>query len=126
MLQFFKQAFAPKSETFASNMNDVIEEIHHSFNNEVDTLLEFSKQLSPLDTNKQSLIDKHERLKQMGFTRAKDVQEAKIELDRINDLKNENYYKDKLHRAINYFSIKYPLYKFITPESVIKLCTNII
>lgn len=100
----------------------LVEEIHETFFTEVDKLLEDAKVFNSLDTDKQALLDKCERLTKLGFSKSKEVQEATVEINRLNNLKIENEEKKKLIDAINYFSQKYPLYKFITEESVKKIC----
>lgn len=102
--------------------NEIIEEIHNSFYTEVDKLLAESKISKSLDTDKQDLIDKCTRLKNLGFTNTKEVKEAELEIKRIEALKIENENKTSLIQAINYFSFKYPHYKFITEDSVKKIC----
>lgn len=100
------------------SMNQVIEEIHDTFYTEVDRLLEEARISKSEETDKQLLIDKCNRLKSLGFTQTKEVQEAEAELSRLEVIKSENMSKQKLIEAINYFSFKYPNYKFITEESV--------
>jgi hypothetical protein len=101
---------------------EIIQEIHHSFYTEVDNLLAEANILNNIETKKESLIQKCERLKELGFTNTKEVKEAELEIEKINSLKKENQLKTELTEAINYFSFKYPSYKFITEESVIKIC----
>lgn len=104
--------------------NEIIEEIHESFYSEVDKLLASAKISNSLETNHQELIDKCKRLKALGFTNTKEVKEAEIEIERLNKLRQENEAKKSLIEAINYFSFKYPNYKFITEESVKKICSK--
>lgn len=104
--------------------NQIIEEIHEEFYSEVDKLLSEAKISNSLDTDKQALIDKCSRLKTLGFTGTQEVKEAEEELARITQLKEENSKKDALVQAINYFSFKYPQYKFITEDSVKKICAK--
>jgi hypothetical protein len=102
--------------------NEIVEEIHETFFTEVDKLLADAKIAKSLDTDMQSLIDKSESLKALGFTSTKEVKECKGEIVRLNTLKEENKAKKNLIEAINYFSFKYPNYKFITEDSVKKIC----
>lgn len=111
----------PKKEPVKS-MNEIIEEIHDTFYTEVDRLLENAKISKSLDTDKQDLIDKCARLKALGFTNTKEVKDAELEIERLNQLKIENENNKDLTEAINYFGFKYPNYKFITEESVKKIC----
>ena len=94
--------------------NEIIEEIHESFYTEVDKLLASAKILNCLDTDKNDLIEKCERLKSLGFKNTTEIKEAEAELNRLEKLSNENQSKKTLTEAINYFSFKYPNYKFIT------------
>lgn len=100
----------------------LIEEIHESFFTEVDKLLAWAKISSSLETTKQSLIDKRDKLVELGFTNTKEVVEAEEEVRRLELIKEENQNKISLKEAIDYFSTKYPHYKFITEESVKKIC----
>jgi hypothetical protein len=104
------------------SVNEIIEEIHETFFTEVDKLLESAMIAKSLDTDKQSLIDKCARLKKLGFENTKEIKEAEIEIERLNSIKLENDEKQELFDAINYFSFKYPNYKFITKDSVEKIC----
>lgn len=105
-------------------VNEIIEEIHDTFYTEVDRLLASAHIANSLDTNKQELINKHERLKSLGFTSTKEVKEAEVEIKRLENLKLENEQKKTLIEAINYFAFKYPNYKFITEDSVKKICSK--
>jgi hypothetical protein len=102
--------------------NELVAEIHENFFTEVDRLLEEANIMHSTETDKQDQIEKANRLKAFGFNQTKDVVESDAEMKRIAQLKNENESKASLIRAINYFSIKYPQYKFITEDSVKKIC----
>ena len=104
--------------------NKIIEEIHETFYTEVDRLLVDAKNYNSIDTDKQDLINKSNRLKALGFINTKEVQEAKLEISRLNTAKEINKNKTNVATAINYFSFKYPNYKFITEESVKKICNK--
>lgn len=112
----------PKADLRGKTTNEIIEEIHESFYTEVDRLLASAKIANSLDTDKEELIQKCKRLKVLGFTNTKEVKEAEVELKRLSILQAENEAKKTLIEAINYFSFKYPNYKFITEESVKKIC----
>jgi hypothetical protein len=102
--------------------NQIIEEIHETFYTEVDRLLADAKILNSIETDKGELILKQEKLKSLGFRSTQEVVEAQKEKDRLSSLESENNSKNTLTEAINYFSFKYPFYKFITEESVKKIC----
>lgn len=114
----------PKAKVTSVNSNQIIQEIHHAFYTEVEKLLEYANVENSLDTNQQDLIDKCKRLKSLGFTSTKEVREAESEISRISGLKLENQNKKELISAINYFSTKYPNYKFITEDSVRTICSK--
>jgi len=123
-----KSAFLEKFE-FGKNLvfkqkttNQIIKEIHEDFFTEVDKLLAEAKISRSLETTKQDLINKSERLKKLGFVSTKEVSEAQQEMTRIRKLEEENKLKIDLICAIDYFSMKYPQYKFITEESVKTIC----
>ena len=105
-----------------TNVNDIIEEIHKSFYTEVDSLLMIANNQHSLETDKQVLIDKCNKLRALGFTNTKEVIEAQSEISRLDKLKTENAKKQDLINAIDYFSVNYPNYKFITEDSVLKIC----
>lgn len=116
MFNFFK-----KSE---QSVTEVIEEIHETFYSEVDKLLAEAKIKNSLESDKQHLIDKSKRLKDLGFTNTKEIRETEDEIRRLDGLKSDNEDKIKLIEAIEYFSFKYPNYKFITEDSVKKICSK--
>lgn len=121
--KFSANYVAPKEqETTARPMADVIKEIHESFYTEVDRLLADAKIANSLDTDKQGLLEKCARLESLGFSNTKEVREAQAEIRRLENLKLENEVKKSLIEVINYFSFKYPMYKFITKQSVEKIC----
>lgn len=102
--------------------NDLIEEIHETFYTEVDRILASALVANSLDTDKNELIEKCNKLKSLGFLSAREVKEAEGEIERLEKLKSDNEAKKTLIEAINHFSFKYPNYKFITEESVKKIC----
>lgn len=115
---------AEKANLKGKTTNEIIEEIHESFFTEVDRLLADAKILKSTETTKQALIDKCKQLESLGFSQTKECIEAKEELDRIASINIENSQKDHLCAAIEYFSVKYPNYKFITEDSVKKICAK--
>jgi hypothetical protein len=102
--------------------NEIIEEIHETFYTEVDRLLAEAKILKSTETNLQPLLDKVERLKALGFTNTKECKEAESEIKRLKSIEHENLSKERIKEAIEYFSVKYPNNKFITEQSVKKIC----
>lgn len=102
--------------------NELIEEIHETFFTEVDRLLAEANIKRDTSTDKDDLLAKARRLNNLGFTATEESTAAQLERNRIESLKSENKDKESLKEAIHYFSFKYPLYKFITVESVKKIC----
>jgi len=102
----------------------LIEEIHETFYTEVNRLLRDANIFNKLESEKQTLIDKSVRLKQLGFTNTKEIQIAEDEINKIEKHKKENKTKERLIETINYFRTKYPGRKFITEESVKKICNK--
>lgn len=103
-------------------LNEIIQDIHNSFYGEQDNLTNWANEKLSTETKLQSLIDKSERLKKLGFTNSSEVKDAQIEIDRLNKIKSENSQKEEFINAVNYFGMKYPNMKVITFDSVKKLC----
>lgn len=98
--------------------NEIIDEIHESFYTEVDKLLAEANISHSIDTEQQRALEKQKRLEALGFgsTKHKKAAESVREMELMNEKKKE------LVDAINYFSAKYPQYKFITEHSVERIC----
>jgi len=99
-----------------------IAEIHNTFYTEVDRLLKFAQDQKEVKVKDEDLRKKADRLRKLGFNATKEVSRdsknrhlEEIETYKLNEKRN-------LVEAINYFSMKYPHYKFITEDSVKKLC----
>lgn len=114
----------PKANLKGKTTKQIIEEIHESFYTEVDKLLAEAKVSHSLQTDKQDLIDKSKRLEELGFHNTKECQDAYKEIIRLKRLEEANEQKQSLLKAINYYSHKYPNYKFITEESVKNICSK--
>ena len=117
---FVEETHKPKPKT----VQETVQEIHDTFFTEVDRLLADAKIMKSTETQKQALLDKASRLVAAGFGNTKECKEANAEIDRITALQKENESKESLRRAIEYFSQKYPLYKFITEDSVKSICNK--
>lgn len=101
---------------------NVVAQIHSDFYSEVDNLIKYALASESEETTMDVVLDKASKLASLGFTSSKEVAESNIEKERIRQIAKENRYKGDLREAINYFSQKYPHYKFITEESVLKIC----
>jgi len=111
-----------KTRKFVQTTQELVAEIHETFFTEVDRLLADAKNEGETTTDQQDKIDKAERLRRLGFTNTKTASQARTEEARIQAIIVENREKKELREMINYFSMKYPFYKFITEESVLKIC----
>lgn len=111
----------PLSVAPVKSTKDIIEEIHDTFYTEVDRLLKDAeiKRTEPTLSN-DALRGK--KLIELGFVNAKQAQQFNNENKRVEEVQQTNEQKAQLKRAIEYFSFKYPNYKFITEESVKKIC----
>lgn len=101
-----------------------IKKIHGAFYSETQRLYDDAQQMNEIKTQKQDVIDKAKRLERLGFTNTKEVAEARQEKERLQLKENENARKQEVIDAINYFSVKYPQYKFITEDSVKRICKD--
>lgn len=110
MITLFKTKKQKQSETL-----EIIAEIHETFFTEVDRLLSEARVSKAENDEKSSLIEKADRLKKLGFSQS-------IETKNGHRIKEQSENDKLLIEAIEYFSFKYPQYKFITDESVIKIC----
>lgn len=104
------------------DISAIVAQIHEDFLTEVDNLLAEASIKVSTESNKKALLSKADVLRTLGFTSTKEVTIAEKEIDRLSKARGINTAKDKLIKAINYFSFKYPQYKFITEESVQKIC----
>ena len=99
-----------------------VKDIHNAFNTEVDRLLQTCNIKNSLETDLQHLIDKQERLSNLGFKRTEISKKVSNENARLFFLKRDNEAKLKVINSIEYFQQRYPHYKFITKDSVNALC----
>ena len=100
--------------------NSLIDQIHNEFYSEVDKLLQEAGIKVGISEKELEIKKKSEKLMSLGFLHSK-VHSEKSQIDRKE---HENKEKDALIESINYFSMKYPNYKFITHESVKKICSK--
>lgn len=113
-----------KQEFKESQEVDLIDQIHNEFYSEVNILLNDANQFNEIKNKKPELIDKRDRLYNLGFRNTPEMLEAEKEIKRLDQLKEDNKNKSDLIEAINYFSLNYPEYKFITEESVVNICNK--
>ena len=102
------QIFEKKQST-----QEVIEEIHNSFETASLRLLEEAKNII---ANKIP-SEHHEKIAKLGFTQAKGVKENE-------NLKKEREEQEKIALKLEYYNQKYPFKKFITEKEVEKICNK--
>lgn len=102
--------------------SELIKRIHRDFDTEVDNILREARVARPTVDIKNDIEDKAKRLKRLGFSNSLSV----TELQKLEEERSKRYQeqkkKDELVEAVNYFSFKYPNYKFITEERIQKIC----
>lgn len=108
-----KQITTQVAQSFETprNANEVIAEIHESFDSASEKLLNDAQRI----LNGNYDIDKGERLKNAGFVSAKKAVEA---IKVISDKQKSK----ELAETIQYFQVHYPGSKFITEEMVKSIC----
>lgn len=103
-------------------VNKLIEKIHNEFQTEVDRILAEAKISVPEIPIDENLLNRANRLRAIGFHSAKEIQEVRDWERRNQENKWKNDRKRQLVDAVNYFSEKYPNYKFITKDRVLAIC----
>ena len=96
----------------------IVEQIHNEFFTEVDRLLEYCGIQKSMTTEEEIAVDKSNRLSDLGFYNSLAHEKA----EPVRQALAEDLGKNQLKEAIEYFSNKYPQYKFITEDSVKKIC----
>lgn len=109
------------NQTQGKTTKEMVQEIHETFNTEVERLLEMARVTLPDTTNK-TVIERGTRLHSLGFTSSKDAIECRKEIRSAEQIEQENVKRDRLKRAILYFQQKYPHYKFIDSDGIARIC----
>lgn len=109
------------NQTQGKTTKELVQEIHETFNTEVERLLEMAGVTLPDNTNR-AVIERANRLKSLGFNRAHDALVGWREAAQSKLIEKENAKRDTLKRAIIYFQQKYPHYKFIDDEGITRIC----
>lgn len=110
-----------KSKESEESKESLIQEIHDSFYNAQNELLNSMDALIPVNAN-DALLEKAKQLKKLGFYNAAEVHLSYKEQKRINEIIDKNKEKEAITKAIEYFSFKYPHKKFIDEASVKQIC----
>lgn len=99
-----------------------VEEIHETFRTEVDRLLAEAKAIKAAPLVDEGVRARAERLRALGFSCTKEVVIVDEVMAQARAVEMENEGKAALAAAIEYFSTRYPTYRFITPEGVKRIC----
>jgi hypothetical protein len=110
MFNLFKKT-QPKKAT--KEYPKVVAEIHNEFMTTGEKLLQEAKKIIANAEIKD--VEKVERLKKIGFRQSKQVKDSERAIKAKQDA-------EKNAKTVEYYSIKYPLYKFITEEAVKNIC----
>lgn len=93
-----------------------IEEIHEDFDSAQEKLLTEAKDiLKSADKKTMKRIKLADKVKNLGFTRSKTVEDLREISDEIGE-------KEKLAKLIEHYSVHYPTYKFITQDKLREIC----
>jgi hypothetical protein len=117
MFKLFKRKPKAEKELMESpEMTTVtVEQIHEEFNTAADKLLNEAKNIiAGIDADS---VKKSERMKRLGFTSSVEVVNGEKSKETLS--KNE-----AVSNTIIDYSRRYPLYKFITHEDVIRVCNK--
>jgi hypothetical protein len=95
------------------DQNEIIAEIHEEFDSSTERLLNEAKEI--LSKNDSSKIEKANRLKRIGFSSSKTVEEAQEQVNAAAKSK-------ELSENIVYFKQHYPFNKFINETEVERIC----
>lgn len=102
-----KMGYSSKPKT----VQDIVEEIHHSFNSAADRALEEAKKIL-----EQCVVDNEaDILEKCGFTSTEKVAKNRVVKGRLIDSEREA-------KIIQYYQQRYPLYKFIMEKHVEEIC----
>lgn len=116
MFKLFKTADEIKQLAGGKSRTELlIEEIHRNFYNEADRLLHEANAILSVKSEFESDIQKAKELSDLGFNKTRHVTE-------INEVTTKFKKSQVTIEAIRYFSEKYPMYRFITNESVKRIC----
>lgn len=113
MFKFFKKIAAKAIPENSESIQQTIEKVHYEFDSAAERLLKEAKEI--LGQKDESIADKAERLKKLGFTVSKAVVEANAQEQKVAESK-------RVAESIIYFQQWYPNQKFITQNEVEAIC----
>lgn len=108
-----QKLFKSSTKATAANTSEIVKQIHNEFNTAADRLLEEAKAIIANETVDEGI----ELKKKLGFTQSKGINEYNDNKARAASLRNTS-------NDILYFQTAYPKYKYITEDSISKICAK--
>lgn len=102
----------------------IVEEIHHSFNNEIDNILAEANISKSLETINAELKNKATALQSLGFFNTQEVKDIQEQIKKNKEAQEINKAKQQIIQDIKYFQDKYPHYRIITKEAIDRICNK--
>lgn len=102
--------------------NEIIDQIHEDFFTEVNNILTDAGIKVSIPEINTTLSNKSSRLHKLGFNSTKEIKELETKNQELINAREANKNNEKLTKMVKYFSQKYPLYKFITEDSIKRIC----
>lgn len=112
----------PASRDISSAPIPTVAEIHNDFMTQVDVLLVGLDVPEPAPDVNMTVVEKADRLLKLGFGNSKSVTDASVEVRRLSEHTQRIKGITELRETVEYFTQKYPQYKFITSPQVYELC----
>lgn len=114
MLNFFKKSQPiPEAKPMAKEYPEVVAKIHNEFMTTGERLLKEAKDIIYNYEIKDA--EKVERLKKIGFSKSRQVRDTEKAVRQKEDA-------EARAKIVEYYSVKYPMYKFITEDAVTAIC----
>lgn len=113
----FKSLFTKRNSDVRKNAESsdvqIVEQIHKEFNTASDDA--YNEALSIINGTSTEALEKIEKLKRFGFTKSSDITGTKKQVAAFHASK-------KRSEMLTYYREKYPQYKFISNEDVVRIC----
>lgn len=106
------------------SQSSLVKEIHDSFNNSIDAVLEQAGIIKSKQFINEELEEKVKILKSLGFTNTQQVKDLEIIVSNNKNIQYQNDKNKQVIEDIKYFKQKYPHYKIIDQLSLQKVCNK--
>lgn len=121
----YKEVVSEKTTIFPKRtVSGTMKEIQNSFYNESDILLANAESEIKKDHEFSEVAERGKKLSQLGFNNVPEIDVLIKENKLHRKLSNNNSNLTKFIKIIKYFNSKYPNYKFITKESLNRICNE--